>query len=145
MPTLTRRRVPEAPNEAWRVFYGDVPVGTISIRAGVPVDANQWGWKCSFYPGLEPGQHRDGCARNYKEARDAFEIAWRHLLPLLQSANFEAYRRAQAFHKWRHRMWNEGLRMPTQLASGQSKCFCGAAINLKNTEQHVYKKHMDLR
>jgi hypothetical protein len=51
MPTLTRRRVPEAANEAWRVFYGDVPVGTISIRAGVPVDANQWGWKCGFYPG----------------------------------------------------------------------------------------------
>ena len=35
--------------------------------------------------------------------------------------------------------------MPTQLAGGQSKCFCGAAINLKNTEQHVYKKHMDLK
>ncbi len=40
MPTLTRRRVPEAPNETCRVFYADVPVGTTSIRAGVPGDAN---------------------------------------------------------------------------------------------------------
>jgi hypothetical protein len=40
---------------------------------------------------------------------------------------------------------DEGLKMPTQLASGRSKCFCGAEINLENTEQHVYKKHMDLK
>jgi hypothetical protein len=68
-----------------------------------------------------------------------------YLLPLLQPADFEAYRRNQAFHKWRHRTWSEGLKMPTQLASGRSKCFCGAVINLENTEQHVYTLHMDLK
>jgi hypothetical protein len=37
MPGIARRRVPEARNEASRIFYGDVPIGT---RAGVPVVAN---------------------------------------------------------------------------------------------------------
>jgi hypothetical protein len=43
MPILTRRRVPDAPSEAWRVFCGDVPVGTIGRRSGVPVDVEQLG------------------------------------------------------------------------------------------------------
>jgi hypothetical protein len=43
MPPLTRRRIPCAGNEAWRVFYGDVPVGTIGRRAGVPIHVDQWG------------------------------------------------------------------------------------------------------
>jgi hypothetical protein len=32
---------PEARNEASRIFYGDVPIGTIGIDAGVPVVASQ--------------------------------------------------------------------------------------------------------
>jgi hypothetical protein len=39
-------------------------------------------------------------------------------------------------------MWDEGVKLPTQLATGDSKCFCGAAINLENTEQHVHEKQM---
>jgi hypothetical protein len=34
MPALTRRRNPDAPQETWRVYYGDVRVGTIAIRSG---------------------------------------------------------------------------------------------------------------
>jgi hypothetical protein len=45
MPALTRRRYPERP-DCWHVYYGDVHVGTIAIRAGVPVDVDQWGWDC---------------------------------------------------------------------------------------------------
>ena len=58
---------------------------------------------------------------------------------------FDAYRRSRAFQKWKHRMWDEGVKMPTQLASGKSKCFCGAEIDLTNTEQHIYSAHMDLK
>jgi hypothetical protein len=43
MPTLTRRRYPER-HDCWQVYYGDVHVGTIAMRAGVPVDVKQWGW-----------------------------------------------------------------------------------------------------
>ena len=42
MPELTRRRYPERP-DCWHVFYGDVQVGTLAIRTGVPVDVDQWG------------------------------------------------------------------------------------------------------
>jgi hypothetical protein len=36
MPALTRRHDPEGPLEVWHVYYGDVRVGTIGIRAGSP-------------------------------------------------------------------------------------------------------------
>ena len=35
MPVLTRRRSPDAQQETWLVYYGDVHIGTISERAGV--------------------------------------------------------------------------------------------------------------
>jgi hypothetical protein len=40
-------------------------------------------------------------------------------------------------------MWKDGFKMPTQLASGRSECFCGAGIDIKTTERHVFTKHMD--
>jgi hypothetical protein len=54
MPVLTRRRSKDAHAESWQIFYGDVQVGTIGIRAGVPVDVDQWGWSCGFYPRSRP-------------------------------------------------------------------------------------------
>jgi hypothetical protein len=42
MPALTRRRYPERP-DCWHVYYGDVHVGTIATRAGVPVDVGSMG------------------------------------------------------------------------------------------------------
>jgi hypothetical protein len=48
MPALTRRRCPEAREECWHVYHGDVHVGTIRLRSGVPVDKDQWGWPCGF-------------------------------------------------------------------------------------------------
>jgi len=38
MPALTRRRSPDTSQETWLVYYGDVRVGSIGQRAGVPVD-----------------------------------------------------------------------------------------------------------
>jgi hypothetical protein len=46
VPALTRRR---SNAESWQIFYGDVQVGTIGIRGGVPVDVDQWGWSCGFH------------------------------------------------------------------------------------------------
>jgi hypothetical protein len=40
MPALTRRGSPLAREECWHVYYGDVQVGTIAIRIGVPHDAD---------------------------------------------------------------------------------------------------------
>ena len=139
MLNLTRRRSNDSPQESWRIFYGDVPVGWIGIRSGVPVGVARWGWRCGFYPGMEQGQYRDGSAATFKGARAAFLFAWRQVkrTSRLTAATSHSTNGGD-------RMWSEGLKMPTQLASGRSKCFCGAAINLENTEQHVYRKHMDL-
>ena len=62
MPALTRRRSDNQHQETWHVYFGDVQVGTIGERAGVPVDVDQWSWSCGFYPGLHPGQYRYGIA-----------------------------------------------------------------------------------
>ena len=39
-------------------------------RSGVPIDADQWGWQCGFYPGLDPGQHQDGTAKKFRRQRE---------------------------------------------------------------------------
>jgi hypothetical protein len=43
MSELTRRRSLESPDECWQVFYGDVRVGTIAIRTGIPPHEQPWG------------------------------------------------------------------------------------------------------
>jgi hypothetical protein len=50
MPQLTRRRDPEAHQETWRIFYGDVHVGTIARGVGNPNAASlgQAGTKTSL-------------------------------------------------------------------------------------------------
>ena len=48
MPALTRRREKDRQQERWQVFYGDVQVGWIGERAGVPKDVEQWGWHCGL-------------------------------------------------------------------------------------------------
>jgi hypothetical protein len=47
MPGISRRRVAEARSEASRIFYGDVPISTIGIRASVPVDVATIRTSCS--------------------------------------------------------------------------------------------------
>jgi hypothetical protein len=76
MPKLTRRCSPDRQNY-WRVFYGDVCVGTIGRRAGVPIDVDQWEWSCGF---------------SFEVARTGFEAAWRAFLPTRTEANFQAWR-----------------------------------------------------
>jgi len=45
------------------------------VRAGVPVHAEQWQWTISVYPASHRGIRDDGIARNFAEARAAFERA----------------------------------------------------------------------
>jgi hypothetical protein len=58
-PTLTRRRSDNPHLFTRYVYYGDVRVGVIGERAGVPVDVDQGQSSCGFYPGLHPGQLGD--------------------------------------------------------------------------------------
>ncbi len=43
MPELIRRRSPDAPEECWHVYYGDVRVGTTALRTGMPHHEDPWG------------------------------------------------------------------------------------------------------
>jgi hypothetical protein len=143
MPALTRRRSAAAPQETWHIYYGDLRIGSIGKRAGVPVDVEQWGWRCAFYPGMRPGGDRHGSAETFEEARSAFEVAWREVLPGLEKGAFNDYRRDLALHNWKYAMWDAHCRLPTQIPSGISQCFCGAEISIDNVRAHVYAAHMD--
>jgi hypothetical protein len=68
MPALTRHRSPDAREEAWRIFYGDVRVGTIAKHVGIPNDKPRWAWSCGFYPGSDPGEHETGSAATFDQA-----------------------------------------------------------------------------
>jgi hypothetical protein len=130
MPALTRRRCPEAREECWHIYFGDVHVGTISIRSGVPVDQDQWGWQCGFYPVCHRGED---AAATFEQAQRNFETAWRALQPKLSEADLHAYRRQRAFVSWKYAMWEAGCKLPTQLPGGRSRCFCGAPIDIPGT------------
>jgi hypothetical protein len=141
MPALTRRRDPEGHQEVWHIYFGDVRVGTIGIRAGVPVDVDQWGWSCGFYPGVEPRDHRDGSASTFKAARAAFRKAWRDLLSTLTEADFQRWRDQRDFTSWKYTMHDCGCRMPTASPDGRSRCFCGEVIDIAGVDRHIYAAH----
>ncbi len=145
MPALTRRRNDDPHRQGWHVYCADVRVGWIGERAGVPKTGDQWGWSCGFYPGLEPGQHWQGTGVDFEAARAGFQWAWEALLPDIPPDAFDEWRRARAFHVWKERMWETGCRLPTQMTSGRSCCFCGEEISIAGVSEHVYATHIATR
>jgi hypothetical protein len=141
MLALTRRRSPDRP-DCWHIFHGDIHVGTIAARAGVPVDVDQWGWQCGFYPPSHHGRHTEDRAETFEQARADFEAAWKEYLPKCTEADFEEYRRQEAWTAWKYAMHDAHLRLPTQFPEGRARCFCGATIDIKGTDAHVYAAHM---
>ena len=97
MPELTRRRYPERP-DCWHVYFGDVQVGTIARRSGVPFDVNQWEWSCGFYPGSEPRDHLSGTATSFEQAHTGFETAWRTFSAKRTEADYQAWRDSRDWH-----------------------------------------------
>jgi hypothetical protein len=113
MPTLTRRREKDRHQECWHVFYGDVKVGTIARRVGNPGAVESWQWACGFYPGSEPGDHRQGVAETFEQARADFAAAWRDYLPKRSEADFQAWRDQQAWTAAKYARFDRGERMPS--------------------------------
>jgi hypothetical protein len=143
MLTLTRRRDPDARHESWRVFYGDIQIGTIGRRSGVPVRVDQWQWACPFCPVSHRGERGNGTAADFSKARIDFEAAWRRLLPKVTEADFTEHRRERARTAWKYEMWSAGCMLPTQSPEGRSRCFCGATLDIRGASQHVYAEHME--
>src|SRR3954451_18552517 len=146
MPALTRRREPDRQQETWHVYYGDVPVGTIGERAGVPHNVDQWEWRVGFYPvSRRPGERSQGAAAaTFKEARAAFEGAWRDYLPRCTEADFAENRRHRAVTAWKYRMHDTGTPLPTQMSDGVSRCFCGAPLTNATIDEHIRQAHMEM-
>jgi hypothetical protein len=144
MPKLTRRRDPDRP-DCWDVYFGDVHVGTIAARPGVPFDVDQWGWACGFYPVSHRGVEVDGAAATFDEARAGFEEAWRAMQPQITEADYQEHRRQRAFTAWKYAMHDAGAKLPTAVTSGRSKCICGAAIDTRGISDHVLAAHMDMQ
>jgi hypothetical protein len=126
MPELTRRRSPDAREECWHVYYGDVLAGTIAIGSGNPHDEDPWEWHCGFYPGSHPGEHQDGTAASFDEARSNFEAAWKFFL------RSEPRRSGVA---WPARLDRSKIcdaasrrKLPSQKPSTLMKCVCGHAF-----------------
>ncbi|MFB6418989.1 hypothetical protein [Bradyrhizobium tunisiense] len=114
MPTLSRR--PDGSHDGWHVYFGDVRIGQIGRRSGVPNHTDQWGWIIGFHPGTST--RLAGSAPSFEAAREQFETAWSRPAPTLTADNSEAWRRNRDFRAWKHRMWGTGCQLPTQNTDG---------------------------
>lgn len=137
MIELTRRRSKDAPHESWQIFYGDVHVGTIGLRPGVPVDVDQWGWACGFYPGCDPGEHVSGATATFDQAREQFEAAWAVMLSHRTEADFHAWRDHRDWTARKYAMRARGERMPEQQSNSMMPCPCGARFDSHSLQDNL--------
>ena len=143
MPKLTRRRYPEARDECWHVYYGDVHAGTLAIRSGNPHDTEPWECRCGFYPGYRPGECRSGTADSFEEARTEFEAAWKVFLSNRTEADFQEWRDQRDWTERKYALWDAGKRLdppshgPGKPRSRFMKCPCGDIFDMRGPAEVV--------
>ena len=76
MPALTRRRSKDAHAEKLADFLWRRAGRDDRDPRRRPVDVDQWGRSCGFYPGSEPGEYLSGTAATFDRARAEFGKAW---------------------------------------------------------------------
>jgi len=136
MPELTRRRSTDAREECWHVYCDDVLAGTIAIRCGNPHDEDPWEWRCGFYPSSHPGEHQDGTAASFDEARSDFEAAWKVFLAKRTEADVQAWRGQQDWTARKYAMRQAGEKLPSQKPSTLMKCVCAHDLFNGAKNQH---------
>ena len=143
MPALSRRRSDNPHQVTWHVYYGDVCVGTIGERAGVPIDVDQWKWSCGFYPGLHPGQHRYGTAASFDAARAGLEADWHSLLPEIPEGAFEEWRHDREARAEMRATHARGEKLPSEVFSTMMRCVCGVQFDSwKPAESYDHRSHI---
>jgi hypothetical protein len=143
IPKLSRRRDLKAREESWLIFYGDVHVGMIARRVGVPVGVDRWGWILGFYPRTEPHQYSDGTAATFDQARSSFETAWQALLPTLTEADFDRWRHARDWTERKYSKWKRGELLPSQKPNSMMRCPCGATFDRYDPAgSYVHRNHI---
>ncbi|MHC2279979.1 hypothetical protein ACVME8_006622 [Bradyrhizobium diazoefficiens] len=123
------------------IYFGDVCVGSIGRRAGVPSSAPQWAWTCGFHPGTRPGEQRSGVAETFDGARAAFQAAWQELSATRTEAHYEAWRCQRDWTAWKDRMHRMALPLPTQRPDGVARCLCGEVVSNRTVDSHILAAH----
>jgi hypothetical protein len=134
---LIRRRSNDAHEECWHIFYGDVHVGTIAKRPGIPHDQVPWGWHCGFYPLSHRGEHVEGTAADFDQARAQFEAAWEVYLPMCTEADFQKYRDQRDWTSRKYAMWKRGEKLPSQKPNSMMRCPCGEMFDSHRPEHSL--------
>jgi len=120
MPALTRRRCPEAREECWLIYFGDVHVGTIAIRSGIPHDQPAWGWRCGFYLGSEPGECTSGTAATFDTRRaPTLRKHGKRSRPHGPRPTIRAWRHQRDWTARKYAMWERGERFSSQRPRAQ--------------------------
>ena len=118
-------------------------VGWIGERAGVPVDVDQWGWSCGFYPGSHPGEHLTGTAADFETARAEFEEAWRMFSAKRTEADYQEWRDEREWTARKYATWSRGERMPRQQPSSMMRCVCGVRFDShKLAQSYNHRRHI---
>jgi hypothetical protein len=143
MPELTRRRDLEAADECWHVYYGDMRVGAIAKRIGIPPGEDPWGWACGFYPGSHPRECTNGAAATFDLARADFEDAWAVFLSKRTDADFGEWRDQQAWTARKYAMWERGELQPSQKPNTMMRCPCGETFDSHDPAgSYVHRRHL---
>jgi hypothetical protein len=93
-----------------------------------------------FYPGSDPGEHRQGIAATFDQARAAFDAAWQDYLPKRTEADFQAWRDQRDWTARKYAMWERGDKLPSQRPNSLMRCRCGNVFDshrLEHTLVHV--------
>jgi|UPI0004276475 hypothetical protein len=140
---LTRRRSDNPHEETWHIYSGDVRIGTIGVRAGVPVHADQWAWSMGFYPAMEPGRWRSGIAATFEAAREAFEIAWSETQPSVPESAFDEWRRDRDWRAAVAAKRARGEKLDSEIRSTLMRCVCGTTCDSwKPAESYPHRAHI---
>ncbi|WP_441256427.1 hypothetical protein AB7Z32_23660 [Bradyrhizobium sp. 482_C4_N1_1] len=143
MPPLTRRSDNDPHRQGWLIYFGDVRIGHIGRRAGVPVHADQWGWSCGFYPGMGPGVQRAGVASTFEAARETFEAAWSQILPTIPDSAFDEWRRDRDWRAEVAAKRSRGEKLDSEVPSTMRRCVCGVLFDeWKPAESYPHRKHI---
>jgi len=73
-----------------------------------------------------------------RRSPDAQQEIW---LPKFTEADFNEYRRQRAMDAWKRVTWEAGLKLPTQVADGRSRCSTARRFRIADVE-HVLAVHM---
>jgi hypothetical protein len=96
-----------------------------------------------FLSGITPGEHQTGTSETFDEARASFGAAWAVFLACRTETDFRAWRYQRDATAWKYAMWDAGMKMPTQMASGRSRCFCGADLTIAGVSAHIRSARME--